>query len=268
MPPLQPLVLQSTRWSMFFCGKETYQPCSRTTGATGSHCTMRLGACSIGMTRQDPDESVDLTDLWPNWRAYIAMHKMAQDLVGPGISAFTGEFIEGTRDANRAGMMRMDMIIRHTNGGYVRIHPGGKIKDDATPKFVPPAGAASGATEHARTEWNTPGLGGTLTWERAQTIPQGDLLDKKWVWKTIEGVWQASGDALDITDGSTLRWWLWIGNLGAHSRDVIGPGVTGARVSMADDGNSATFTFDRADGSSSHVVLSCGRHQQLNIHVQ
>ena len=26
------------------------------------------------LTRQDPDESVDLTDLWPNWRAYIAMH--------------------------------------------------------------------------------------------------------------------------------------------------------------------------------------------------
>ena len=224
------------------------------------------------LTRQDPDMDrgrlgIDLTDLWPNWRAYIAMHKMAQILVGPGVIAFTGQFIEGTRDANRAGMMRMDMIIRHTDGGYVRIHPGGKIKNDATPKFFPPAGAASGATEHARTEWNTPGPGGILTWERAQTVPQGDRLGKKSVWKIIQGVWQASGDALDITGGSTLRWRLWISNLGAHSRDVIGPGVTGARVSMTDDETSATFTFERADGSSSHVVLSCDRYQKLDIHV-
>ena len=41
------------------------------------------------LTRQDPDMTrgglgIDLTDLWPNWRAYIAMHKMAQILVGPG----------------------------------------------------------------------------------------------------------------------------------------------------------------------------------------
>ena len=196
------------------------------------------------------------------------MHKMAGDLVGPGVIAFTAEFIEGTRDGNRMGMMRMDMIIRHTTGGYVRIHPGDKIKNDATPKFFPRTRAASAATEHASTEWNTPGPGGTLIWERAQTVPQGDRLGKKAVWEILQGVESLWLMPKDITDGSILRWWLWIGNLGAHSRDVIGPGVTGARVSMADDGNSATFTFDRADGSSSHVVLSCGRHQQLDIHVQ
>ena len=88
------------------------------------------------------------------------MHRNAQRLVGPGVIAFTGEFIEGTRDPNRQGRMRMDMVIRHTNGGYVRIHPGGKIKNDATPKLFPPARVVSGATEHARTEWNPPGPGG------------------------------------------------------------------------------------------------------------
>ena len=219
------------------------------------------------LIRENPAESVDLTNVWPNWRAYIAMHKMAGDLVGPGVIAFTAEFIEGTRDGNRMGMMRMDMIIRHTNGGYVRIHPGGKIKDDATPKFVPPAGAANGATEHARTEWNTPGPGGTLTWERAQTVPQGDRLGKKAVWEILQGVESPWLMPKDITDGSILRWWLWICNLGAHSKDVIGPGVTEARVSMTDDWMSATFTFERADGSSRQVVLSRGRHQELNIHV-
>ena len=39
------------------------------------------------LTRQDPDMDrgrlgIDLTDLWPNWRAYIAMRKMAQILAG------------------------------------------------------------------------------------------------------------------------------------------------------------------------------------------
>ena len=43
-----PLVLQSTRWSMFSCGKQTYQPCKRRTSTTGSRCAMRLGAGSIG----------------------------------------------------------------------------------------------------------------------------------------------------------------------------------------------------------------------------
>ena len=162
----------------------------------------------------------------------------------------------------------MDMNIRHTDGGNVRIHPGLKIANDAQPQFFPPARAASGAAEHAGTEWNTVGPAGLFTWERAQTVPQGDRLNKKAVWKIIEGVWQASGDALDITDGSTLRWWLWIGNLGAHSRDVIGPGVTGARVNNTDDGKAATFTFERTDGNNRQVVLARGRHQQLDIHVQ
>ena len=107
--------------------------------------------------------------------------------------------------------------------------------------------------------------GKSLTWERAQLIPQVDRLSKKAVWEILQGVESPWLMPKDITDGSILRWWLWIGNLGAHSRDVIGPGVTGARVSMADDGNSATFTFDRTDGSSSHVVLSCSRRQQLDI---
>ena len=102
---------------------------------------------------------------------------------------------------------------------------------------------------------------------RTSQVLQSTRTREKPVWKIIQGVWQASGDALDITDGSILRWWLWIGNLGAYSRDVIGPGVTGARVSMTDDPLSATFTFERVDGSSSHVVLSLDRYRHLDIHV-
>ena len=83
------------------------------------------------MAEQDTTTSFDLTERWANWRAYIATHKRAQQLVGSGIIGFTGEFIEGTQDPNRHGRMRMDMIIRHTDGGYVRIHPGSTRRSDA-----------------------------------------------------------------------------------------------------------------------------------------
>ena len=59
---------------------------------------------------------------------YIAKHKNADTIVGPGVIAFTAEFIESTRDANRSGIPRLDLVIRHSDGGYVRLHPGSKQK--------------------------------------------------------------------------------------------------------------------------------------------
>ena len=109
------------------------------------------------MADQDTITFFDLTERWKNWKSYIATHKIAQQLVGLGIIGFTGEYIEGTQDPNRSGRMCMDMIIRHTDGGYVRIHPGSKIKTDAQPKFFRAETAAGGAAEHAGEEWNTPG---------------------------------------------------------------------------------------------------------------
>ena len=108
------------------------------------------------MAEQDTTTSFDLTERWLNWKAYIATHTIAQQLVGLGISGFTGEFIEGTQDPNRHGRMRMDMIIRHTDGGYVRIHPGSAIKTDAQPKLFPSDTAAGGAAEHAGEAWKLP----------------------------------------------------------------------------------------------------------------
>ena len=61
---------------------------------------------------------------WPTWKTYIAKHKGAEDLVGTGITAIMGEFIEGTEDPNRGGKRRLDLAIYHADGGYVRIHPG------------------------------------------------------------------------------------------------------------------------------------------------
>ena len=87
------------------------------------------------------------------------------------------------------------------------------------------------------------------------------------MWKISKDDLAPLNNELDITDSTILRWWLWIVNLGKHSRDVIGPGVTRARVSMTDDGNMATFTFDRADGTRRQVFLSLNRHNGLDINV-
>ena len=40
--------------------------------------------------KEEPDDPVDLIDKWPTWREYIAMHKDAHKLVGPGVIALTG----------------------------------------------------------------------------------------------------------------------------------------------------------------------------------
>ena len=116
---------------------------------------------------------------WPTWRTYIAMHKDAESLVGAGITAASGEFIDGTQDPNRSGKGRLDSAIYHTDGGYVRIHPGNKIRDDAKPRYFTADEAAGGAAEHAGTEWNTVGPTGLWNWERAQLVPQVDHLNKK-----------------------------------------------------------------------------------------
>ena len=162
----------------------------------------------------------------------------------------------------------MDMVIRHTDGGYVRIHPGPKIANDAQPKVFPPAGAASGAAEHAGTEWNTVGPTGVWNWDRDQLVPQVDHLNKKRVWRTIENDPRILNTELDITDGSILQWWLWVGNLGNNSQAAIGDGITQARVSMNQHGKKATFTFLRTDGTDIQVLLFTDEYENLHTRVR
>ena len=105
----------------------------------------------------------DLTSEWQNWKLYIANHKDAQKLIGPGVKAFTVEFIEGTKDPNRGGRPRLDLVIRHPDNAYWRLHPGSAPKSDAIPRFFPgsaPEHAAyepASAPEPAAYEWRRPG---------------------------------------------------------------------------------------------------------------
>ena len=204
------------------------------------------------------DAPFNVNSHWPRWKEYIATHNRAADLVGPGVISIGGEFIEGTYDPNRC-QLRLDIVIRHRDGGYLRIHPGTKRSNDAEPRYFPPTGPARSASEHAREEWAAPSHDGIFTWARAQTIPQGDRMGKKAVWRIVEPLLSSNQIGLDITNGEVLRWWLWICNLGRYSRDVIGVGVIRAEVSMADRRKSATFTFYRVDSTSSRVVLASSR---------
>lgn len=40
----------------------------------------------------------DLAAQWDNWKVYIAKHKNADKIIGPGVVSFTAEFVEGTLD--------------------------------------------------------------------------------------------------------------------------------------------------------------------------
>ena len=188
----------------------------------------------------------DLAAQWENWKVYIAKHKNADAIEGPGVVSFTAEFIEGTLDSNRGGIPRLDLVIRHSDGGYVRLHPGSKQNNDAVPRFFPgsapehaPRFFRSNAPEHAAYEWRTPGTGGVFTVARANLVPQIDKLGREDVWRTVQTLTaqglitnEQDGPWLDITDGTHLRWLLWVCNLGTYTRRVIGTGVRSARVAM------------------------------------
>ena len=118
------------------------------------------------------------------WEAYVAMHHQADELVGPGITSFTTTFIAGTTDPNRSGQQRLDFVIRHTNGGYWRIHPGSKPQSDAVPRYFPPTNAR---THSAADQWRFLRPGG-FTYDDAQSVPQTDRLGRKEAWAALENL--------------------------------------------------------------------------------
>ena len=122
----------------------------------------------------------NLTTEWPNWKLYIASHKQAAELIGPGVKAFTAELIDGTKDPNRGGRLRLDLVIRHTDNAYWRLHPGSTRKTDAKPRYFPasaPEPAAyepASAPEPAAYEWCGPGPAGVFSSDRIKLVPARD----------------------------------------------------------------------------------------------
>jgi hypothetical protein len=220
----------------------------------------------------------DLTSEWQNWKLYIANHKDAQALIGPGVQAFTVEFIEGTKDPNRGGRPRLDLVIRHPDNAYWRLHPGSAPTNDAKPRFFPgsaPEHAAyepASAPEPAAHEWRRPGAAGIFSSDRAKLVPQIDRLSKAQVWQAVQLIPERlmpdvrSKPGLDITCGQHILWWLWICNLGQHTKFVIGAGVHAAHLTM-DTNHEAVFKFTRTDATECVVKLARMRQGEFKISV-
>ena len=60
--------------------------------------------------------------------------------------------------------------------------------------------------------------------------------------------------------------WLWICNLGQHTRFVIGAGVRAAHLTM-DTNHEAVFKFTRTDATECVVKLACMRRGEFKIYV-
>ena len=74
--------------------------------------------------------------------------------------------------------------------------------------------ASRSAAEHAREEWLEASHSGIFTSARAQTVPQGDRMGKKAVWRIVEELLSSKQIpiededprvGLDITNGEVLR---------------------------------------------------------------
>ena len=64
------------------------------------------------ITEAGPNSTVD-RDLgtWFPWQSYVANHRHAHDVIGPGITSATAEFMDSTRDGNRRGQNRLDFVF-------------------------------------------------------------------------------------------------------------------------------------------------------------
>jgi hypothetical protein len=178
-----------------------------------------------------------LDDLFP-WKAYVAFKDYGARVVGPGISRAVVDQIKDVKDPNRGGRPRVDFILYRVDGSAFRLHPGTKPNGDAAPVYCPP----SPATEQTATcVWHArPIL--SFTYEQAKRIPQIDKLGKKEALEALQ------------TEPDKFKWWLFAANLGRHTEDVIGNGITSAELVEHSDTN-ARLRFQHQDRSTVEVEI-------------
>ena len=190
---------------------------------------------------------------WPHWQEYVAFHKQSRELVGPGIVNVTAQAIEGTKDRNRGGEPRVDLVLHHQDGGYVRLHPGSRPRLDAKPRYY-----LGIATEHApapHAQWLSLPLNGVFTRAHGQIVPQTDRISKADAWAMLQTL--VLPRDRDLTDGTKFRWWLWIANI-APRVAVIGAGIRMAELVTRNE-RSAVIEFTRVDQSVVRVQLAANR---------
>ena len=92
-------------------------------------------------------------------------------------------------------------------------------------------------------------------------------MGKKKLWQSVKtlAALDSSETSLDLTDGSVLKWWLWVSTL-ETSHAVIGAGISVANV-KTDRRSRALFTFSRVDGTSCEVLVNVNRELGIDVKV-
>ena len=199
------------------------------------------------------------------WREYIAWHKEARKIIGEGVVDATAETIQGVKDPNRYGQLRIDFVVYRADGSYCRLHPGTKTASDAKVRYFEAV-----ATEHARVSTATEHAGVGLAqhrWtslpampfnmEAVATIPQSDRIGKEPAYAMLS---QLSAGRLPTDSDSFFPWWLFVANLGHKTEEVIDCGITAAELLPSIDSTEVRLKFTRMDQSEINIGIYRSHH--------
>ena len=89
----------------------------------------------------------------------------------------------------------------------------------------------------------------------AMEVPTTDRLGKRTAWDALE---KLPDGYLDSSPDANFKWWLWLGNLGKITHEVLGVGVTSAYLRRRSS-QVKWIICTRADGSAYTVELSMWR---------
>ena len=95
-----------------------------------------------------------------------------------------------------------------------------------------------------------------FSYKDARDVPQTDRIGKNEAWAVLENL---PLGRLDSSADATFKWWLWLANLGPHTRDVIGNGIVALELTE----NRSTekhLLCVQADGSTSKFALTLYIH--------
>ena len=153
---------------------------------------------------------------------------MAAGIVGStGVIAIGFEQIEGTKDPNRGGCPRVDIVVQNADRKYWRLHPGTKRRNDAKPlecekcigagePDVPSPNPASQTYRNAT---------GVFTRADARVMPQIDRVGRREMLRKLQNL--PASRPLELTHAAleNFPWRLWISNISDLRDEVIGVGV-------------------------------------------
>ena len=160
---------------------------------------------------------------WPTWRAYIATHESAAQLLGTiGVKAICIEEIEGTFDPNRKGAPLVDIVVYNADGVRMRLHPGTNPCNDAKIIVRESSGGAYEPAAWAHLYRYPPPV---YTQEYADNVPQGDRMEPARMFGKLQRL--PRGRPWELTQATVEQfpWWLWLPTVGGFSAKVAGPGI-------------------------------------------